>query len=99
MALTITRRSVPKEEAVDALPAPQLAPMTEQEYTILSALKDLMANKIGTLMFVNTDTGQSYSVMGHNPSTGVTTLKTSGGQILHPRLSEREEKKYYPIWR
>lgn len=73
----------------------------EQEagYTILDALTELVNNRIGTLMFVNRESGLSYKVTGHNPKTGITTMLNSANIKLHPILTEREVAQYRPVWR
>lgn len=89
MAITIFRKPAP--------PKP-ITPIEPVEYTILNALAEVGTKK-GVLMLVHKKEGFGYQVKSYDPETQRAKLKGPNGQMLNPRITERECKLYFPQWR
>jgi hypothetical protein len=50
------------------------------------------------LMFIHRHTGVAYWVEGFTKS-GETLLRAPNGVLCHPKITERECRFYYPLWR
>ena len=78
------------------------APAPEPPQSIAGGILEALQNfdKIkGTLMLINNESGSGYSVLSYDKKTGRAKLKGNQGEILNPRITEREDKLYSPLIR